>query len=162
MKPGPRIENPFEGIACLLASDYDSVEFRVELDGAPVYAVLRPMDAAADERYHHLLIRQSLDPDELCPVAPGELNLLLLDATLADFQFAFRRRLDDGSVQAEQTPRGVDLDPEARRDLFDSLTPDFRRALLRACCAVNGLDPALAGLASFSDDSEFDDTAGTG
>lgn len=152
MSTYPGLENPFQGVSALLASDHDPVEFRGDVDGAPVYAVLRPMDAAADERLHHLLIRQSLDPDELCAVAPGELNALILEATVTDFQFAFRRRLEDGSTQVEQTPRGVDLDPAARRDLFDRLTPAFRRALLRACCAVNGLDPALAGLASFCEE----------
>lgn len=159
MTPYPGLKNPFEGVPVLLASDYDPVEFRGDIDGAPVYAVLRPMDAAADEQLHHLLIRQSLDPDELCPVAPGELNSLILETTLTDFQFAFRRRLEDGATQVEQTPRGVDLDPAARRDLFDSLTPAFRRALLRACCAVNGLDPALAGVGSFCEESGFDDSA---
>lgn len=128
--------NPLDGVEHLFSADRPATVFRAEYAGVPIEVSLRQMTASGDERFRSLLARSVGDPTG---VDSDELHLELLDSTLVDFVLA--RRMPDG--RTEQTPRGKDLDPAVRRQIFRDLSPEFRRKLVECCCEVNGFDPFL-------------------
>jgi hypothetical protein len=140
--------SPFAGLEYAFAADQEPIRHDFQMLGQACFLVVRPMDASALARYQSIGQTMTIDTTKrTVETAQVHLNqdlveLELLGSSISDFLLAQKTRARDGSGETgvKLIPASA-LHPGARKELYKTLTPQFRAVLVQLCLEANGFSP---------------------